>query len=62
MGWMVQGSNPGGGVRFSVLVQTDPGANPASCTMDTGSFLRVKSGRDMMLTPHLLLVLLVMKE
>jgi len=30
--------------------------------MDTGSFLRVKSGRDMMLTPHLLLVLLVMKE
>jgi len=34
------------GVRFSVPVQTDPGAHPASCTMGTGSFPGVKwSGR-----------------
>jgi hypothetical protein len=30
------------GARFSAPVQTDPGAHPASYTMGTGSFLRVK--------------------
>ena len=37
-------------------------ANPASCTMGTGSFPGVKSGRGVTLTPHPLLVPLVMKE
>jgi hypothetical protein len=50
------------GVRFSVHVQAGPGANPASYTLGTGSFLGVKSGRGMTLTPHPLLVPLVMKE
>jgi len=40
------------GARFSAPVQTDPGAHPASCTMGTGSFLGVKSGWGMTLTPH----------
>ena len=44
------------GTRFSAPVQTGPGAHPASCTMGTGSFPGVKSGRDMTLTPHPLLV------
>ena len=35
---------------------TGPGANPASCTMGTGSFLGVKCGRDVLLTTHPLLV------
>ena len=48
--------------RFSAPVQTDPGAYPASCTMGTGSFLGVKSGRGVTLTPHPLLAPLVMKE
>jgi hypothetical protein len=48
--------------RISAPVQTGPGAHPASCTMGTGSFLRVKSGRVVTLTPHPLLVPLVMKE
>ena len=30
------------GARFSAPVQTGPGAHPASCTTDTGSFLGVK--------------------
>jgi hypothetical protein len=30
------------GARFSAPVQTGPGANPASCTMGTGSFPGVK--------------------
>jgi len=38
--------------RFSAPVQTGPGAHPASCTMGTGSFPEVKSGRGVMLTPH----------
>jgi hypothetical protein len=41
MGWTVRGSNPGGGEIFrtrSVL----HGAHPASYTMGTGSFPRVK--------------------
>jgi len=44
------------GGRFFTPVQTGPGAHPASCTTDTGSFPGVKSGRDVTLTPHLLLV------
>jgi len=44
------------GARFSAPVQTGPGAHPASCTMGTGSFPRIKSGRGKTLTPHPLLV------
>jgi len=44
------------GARFSAAVQTSPGAHPASCTVGTGSFPGVKSGRGVMLTPHPLLV------
>jgi DNA-binding transcriptional LysR family regulator len=43
------------GARFSVPVQTGPGAHPASCTMGTGSFPGVKSGRGLTLIPHPLL-------
>ena len=50
------------GPRFSAPVQTGPGAHPASCTIGTGSFPGVKSGRGVTLTPHPLLVPLVMKE
>ena len=39
-------------VRFSAPVQTGPGAQPASCTVGTGSFPGVKSSQDVMLTPH----------
>jgi len=39
----VRGSNLGGwGARFSVPIQTDPGAHPVSCTMGTGSFPGVR--------------------
>jgi len=44
------------GARFSKPVQTGPGAHPAYCTLGTGSFLGVKSGRGVMLTPHPLLM------
>jgi len=37
-------------------VQTDPGAQQASCKMGTGSFLGVKCDRGMLLTTHPLLV------
>ena len=37
---------------FSAPVQTGPGAHPASCTMGTGFFVGVKSGRGVTLTPH----------
>ena len=37
-------------------VQTGPGVHPASCTMGTGSFPRVKYGRGVLLTTHSLLV------
>ena len=37
-------------------VQTGPGAHPASCKMDTGSFPGVKCGRGVLLTTHHLLV------
>jgi hypothetical protein len=33
-------------------IQTSPGAHPGSCTMGTGSFLGVKSGRGVLLTTH----------
>ena len=42
--------------RFSAPVPTGPGAHPASCTMASGSFPGVKSGRGVLLTPHSLLV------
>jgi hypothetical protein len=44
------------GARFSPPVQTGPGTHPVSCTMGTGSFPGVESGRGVMLTPHPLLV------
>ena len=44
-------------VTYSAPVQTGPGAHPASCTMGTGSFPEVKSGRGVTLTPHPILVL-----
>jgi len=44
------------GARCSAPVQTGPGAHPASCTMCTGSFPGVKSGRGVTLTPYSLLV------
>jgi len=50
------------GSRFSALVQTGPRAHPASCKMGTGIFPEVKSGQGVTLTPHPLLVPLVMKE
>ena len=55
MGWTVRGSNPGG-ARFSAPIQTGSGAHPAFCTIGTGSFPGVKSGRGVTLTPHPLLV------
>jgi len=56
------GIEPWWGARFSATVQTGPGAHPASCIKGTGSFLGVKSGRGVTLTPHHLLGPLVMKE
>jgi hypothetical protein len=44
------------GARFSEPVQTGPWAHPASCAMGAGSFLRVKTGWDVTLTPYPLLV------
>ena len=44
------------GSRFSAPVQTGPGTHPASCTIRTGSFLGIKSGRGVTLTFHHLLV------
>jgi hypothetical protein len=38
--------------RFSAPFQTGPGAHPALCTMDTGSFPGVESGQGVTLTPH----------
>jgi len=38
------------GTRYSAPVQTGPEAHPTSCTMDTGSFPGVKSGRGVTLT------------
>jgi hypothetical protein len=44
------------GARFSAPVQTGTGAHPACCTMGTGPFPGVESGRGVTLTPHPLLV------
>jgi hypothetical protein len=44
------------GARFSAPVQTGPRAHPASCTIGTGCFPGVESGRGLTLTPHQLLV------
>ena len=44
------------GARFSAPVQTGPGPHPASCKMGTVSFPGVKSGRNVTLTTHPLLV------
>jgi len=44
------------GTSTWIVVQTGPGAQPASCTMGTGSFPRVKSGRGVTLTTYPLLV------
>jgi hypothetical protein len=44
------------GASFSAPVQTGHGAHPASCTMGTGYFPGVESGRGVTLTPHPLLV------
>jgi hypothetical protein len=40
------------GARFPALVQTGPGAHPASYIFGTGSFLGVRGGRCVTLTPH----------
>jgi len=50
------------GKRFSAPAQTGPGAHPASCTMGTGSFPGGKERPGVTLTPHPLLVPLVMKR
>jgi hypothetical protein len=42
--------------KFSAPVQTGLGAHPPSCTMGTVYLPEVKSGRDVTLTPHPLLV------
>jgi hypothetical protein len=44
------------GAKFSAPVQTGLAAHPAFCTMGTGSFPGVESGRGVVLTPHPLLV------
>jgi len=44
------------GTRFSAPVLTGPGAHSTSCTVGTGSFPGVESGRHVTLTPHPLLV------
>jgi hypothetical protein len=52
-GLELQGSNPAG-ARFFASIQTDPGADPDSYTMGTGSFSGVKRpGRGVDQPPHL---------
>ena len=63
--WLWAGQSGGRilvGERFSAHVQTGPVAHPASCTLGTGSFPGVKSGRGMTLTPHSFLVLWSIKS
>jgi hypothetical protein len=48
--------------RFSAPVQTGPEAHPPACTMGTGSYPEVKSGRGVTLTLHPLLLPLVIKK
>jgi len=40
------------GARFFATLRTGPEAHPASCTMGTESFLGVRCGRGVTLTPH----------
>ena len=47
---------PVGGEIFHTCTERLCGAHPASCTMGTGSFPGVKSGRGVTLTPHPLFV------
>jgi hypothetical protein len=49
------------GARFPAPVQTGPGAHSPTWAMGIRSFPGVKSGRGVTLTPHSLLVPLVMK-
>ena len=44
------------GAKISAPIQTGPAAQPASCTMGTGSFPRLKCGRGVLLITHPLLV------
>ena len=53
--WTVRGSNPGAGEIFRTCPDR-PWVHPAFCTMGTGSFPGVRSGRGVTLTPHPLLV------
>jgi hypothetical protein len=50
------------GRDFPYLSRPALGTQPGSCTMNTESVPGVKSGRGLTLTPHPLLVPLVMKE
>jgi hypothetical protein len=53
-GWTVRGSTPGGGTRFSALIQTGPGTHPAYHEIGTGSFPGEKrSGHGVDHPPHL---------
>jgi len=54
--WRLKVRDPIPEMRDFPPVQTGPGAHPASCTMGTGSFPGVKSGRGVLLTTHPLLV------
>jgi hypothetical protein len=44
------------GARFSAHVQTGPGTHPVFCTVETGSFPGVESGRGVTPTRHSLLM------
>ena len=61
-GWTVRGSNPGGGRDFLHLSRPALGSTHPPLQWVLGLSRGVKSGRGMTLTPHPLLVLLVMKE
>ena len=53
--WTVRGLKPGGGEIFRTCPDR-PWGQPNLCTMGSGSFLGVQSGRDVTLTPHPLLM------
>ena len=61
LGWTVRGSNPGGGEIFRTCPDR-PWGPPSLLYNGYWVFAGVKSGWGMMLTPHPLLVPLVMKE
>jgi hypothetical protein len=56
------GIEPRWGARFSAPVQTGPGAHPTSYTVGTRSFSGVENSWGVTLTPHPLLVPLVVQE